>query len=166
MPQLDPSVFPTQLFWLALTFIPLYLILWKAALPRVTSVREARRARIDADLEKASALKAESEAALADYEKTMADATARAQATIRESAQKAADAAAAQREALAQKLAEQTADAERRIGEEKDRALASIGDIANDLTQAASARLIGGDIGGDEAKAAVDSVIANAGGSR
>jgi F-type H+-transporting ATPase subunit b len=166
MPQLDPSFFPTQLFWLALTFIPLYLIMWKAALPRITSVREARRARIDADLEKASTLKTEAESALADYEKTMAEATAKAQATIREAAQKAADAATAQRDALAEKLAEQTAESERRIGEEKDRALASIGDIANDLTQAAGARLLGGDISGDEAKAAVDQALANAGGSQ
>jgi len=166
MPQLDPSVFPTQLFWLALTFIPLYLIMWKSALPRVTNVREARRARIDADLEKASTLKAEAESSLADYEKGIADATAKAQAMIRDAAQKSADAATAQREALAEKLVNQTAEAERRIGEEKDRALARIGDISNDLTQAASARLLGGDISGDEAKAAVDSALANAGGTQ
>ncbi|MBL4722035.1 MAG: F0F1 ATP synthase subunit B' [Alphaproteobacteria bacterium] len=164
MPQLDPSVFSSQLFWLALTFIPLYLILWKAALPRVTSVREARRARIDADLEKAAAIKSEAEAALADYEKTIAEAMAKAQATIRESAQSFANEAAAQREALSTKLAAQVADAERRISEEKNRALGDIGDIANELTQAASARLLGGDIGADEAKSAVKSIVA--GGSR
>ena len=164
MPQLDPSVFPTQLFWLALTFIPLYLILWKSALPRVTSVREARRARIDADLEKAATVKSEAEAALADYEKTIAEAMAKAQATIRESAQVFAAEATAQREALAEKLATQTAEAERRIAEEKNRALGDIGDIANDLTQAAGERLLGGNIGADEAKAAVDATIA--GGAR
>jgi len=166
MPQLDPSVFPTQLFWLALTFIPLYLIMWKSALPRVTSVREARRARIDADLEKASTLRAEAETSLADYEKTMANAAAKAQATIREAAQKTADAATAQREELAEKLENQTTEAERRISEEKDRALASIGGISNDLTQAAGARLLGGDISGDEAKAAVNSALASARGTQ
>ncbi|MFT6579823.1 MAG: F0F1 ATP synthase subunit B family protein [Alphaproteobacteria bacterium] len=164
MPQLDPSVFVTQLFWLALTFIPLYLILWKSALPRVTSVREARRARIDADLEKAAAVKSEAEAALADYEKTIAEAMAKAQTMIRESSQSFAAEATAQREALSKNLAAQTAEAERRISEEKNRALGDIGDIANDLTQAAGARLLGGDIGADEAKAAVDAAIA--GGSR
>jgi len=44
--------------------------------------------------------------------------------------------------------------------------LASIGGISNDLTQAAGARLLGGDISGDEAKAAVDSALASAGGTQ
>ena len=56
MPQLDISVFPTQLFWLALIFVALYLILWKVALPRVTEVRESRQVRIESDLEKAHEL--------------------------------------------------------------------------------------------------------------
>ena len=34
MPQFDPTTFSTQIFWLVLTFLALYLILWKIVLPR------------------------------------------------------------------------------------------------------------------------------------
>ncbi len=159
MPQLDLSVFPTQLFWLALTFIPLYLILWKVALPRVTDVRESRRGRIEADLEKAESLKSEAEAALADYERAIAEATAKAQESIREAGRKMSEEAERQRDALAAKLGEQLAEAEKRIADEKARAIGDIGTIAGELAQASASRLIGSDVALDEANAAVASVI-------
>jgi len=159
MPQLDISVFPTQLFWLALIFIALYLILWKVALPRVTEVRESRQVRIESDLEKAEALKAEAEAALADYEKTVAEATAEAQNSVREAARKMAEDAENQRNALAARLADQLAEAEKRIADERARAINEIGEIAGDLTKAATSRLIGSEINQDEANAAVTAVL-------
>ena len=159
MPQLDISVFPTQLFWLALIFVALYLILWKVALPRVTEVRESRQVRIESDLEKAEALKAEAEAALADYEKTIAKATADAQNSVREAARKMAEDAEKQRDALAARLADQLAEAEKRIADERARAVNEIGEIAGDLTQAATSRLIGSEINQDAANAAVTAVI-------
>ena len=65
MPQLDPSTFATQLFWLFLTFTALFLIAWKVALPRMTEVLNTRQERIEGDLEKAETLKAEAEEVLA-----------------------------------------------------------------------------------------------------
>lgn len=159
MPQLDPSVFPTQLFWLALTFVALYLILSKVALPRVTEVRESRRGRIEADLERAEALKAEAESALADYEKTVAEAAAKAQESVRSAAREMSENAEKQREALAAKLNEQMEAAEQRIGEEKARAISEIGEIAGELTQAAASRLAGAEVSRDEADTAVASVM-------
>ena len=159
MPQLDISVFPTQLFWLALIFIALYLILWKVALPRVTEVRESRQVRIESDLEKAEALKTEAEAALADYERTIAEATAKAQDSVREAARKMAEHAEQQRDALAARLSDQLTEAEKRISDEKERAISEIGEIAADLTQAAATRLIGSEINQEEANAAVAAVL-------
>ena len=51
MPQLDPTFYTTQLFWLIVIFTLLFLVVWKVALPRIANIREARRTRIDADLE-------------------------------------------------------------------------------------------------------------------
>src|SRR3546814_13186076 len=78
MPQFDPSTYPTQLFWLLLTFVPLYLVVWRVALPRITDVRQSRQGKIEADLEKAPALQGEAEMVLAAYEKGLADATSSA----------------------------------------------------------------------------------------
>jgi F-type H+-transporting ATPase subunit b len=159
MPQLDITVFPTQLFWFALTFIALYLILWKVALPRVTEVRESRQVRIESDLEKAEALKMEAEAALADYEKTIAEATAKAQDSVREAARKMSEDAEQQRNDLSARLSDQLAAAEKRIADEKEKAISEIGEIAGDLTQAVASRLSSSEISQEEANAAVAAVM-------
>ena len=159
MPQLDITVFPTQLFWFALTFIALYLILWKVALPRVTEVRESRQVRIESDLEKAETLKREAEATLADYEKTIAEATAKAQDSVREAALKISEDAEQQRNDLSARLSEQLAAAEKRIANEKEKAISEIGEIAGDLTLAVASRLSSSEISQEEANAAVAAVM-------
>ena len=50
MPQLDISTYPPQLVWLLITFLALYLVVWKVALPRIVDVREARQRRVEDDL--------------------------------------------------------------------------------------------------------------------
>ena len=72
MPQLDTATYLPQLVWFAITFILLYVVLWRVALPRITGVLEERQARIDLDLARAEALKKEAAAALEAYEKTIA----------------------------------------------------------------------------------------------
>ena len=67
-----------QLFWLALTFGLLYVLLKRFALPRVGEVIEERRERIERDLEKAEKLKAETQLALSNYELALAEARTKA----------------------------------------------------------------------------------------
>jgi len=62
MPQLEVSTFVPQLFWLAITFVVLYLLMKGIGLPRVGGAIEARRRRIDDDLARAAQLKSEAEA--------------------------------------------------------------------------------------------------------
>ena len=44
MPQLDPATFPTQLFWLAVVFVVLLILMARVGLPRVREVVETRAA--------------------------------------------------------------------------------------------------------------------------
>lgn len=160
MPQFDPSTFPTQLFWLALTFVALYVLMVRVALPRVTDVLDARRARIDHDLETAEKLKAEAEQTLAAYEKAMADARSQAQSLLRKASEEMAVEAQARQAELAKSLAERTKTAESRIDEARARALADIRQVASTAAQAATQRLIGVAVDGAQAAAAVDKVLA------
>src|SRR5512133_1723053 len=71
-PPFDAQTFASQLFWFALAFIALYLLMSRVALPRIGSILEARRQRVDGDLAEAQRLKDQSDAAIAAHEKPLA----------------------------------------------------------------------------------------------
>lgn len=82
MPQLDSTWFASQLFWLALTFVALYLLMARTLVPRIEEVLEARQARLTGDLDRAAALKSQAEEARSIYEKALAEARASAQRQV------------------------------------------------------------------------------------
>jgi len=142
-PPFDKQTFPSQLLWLALTFVALYLMMSRIALPRIGHILEDRRARIDGDLAQARRLKGESDAAIAAYEKALADARARAQALLADSRQSQTAEAEAGRKALDATLNTRIAEAERGIAATKTAALANVRDIATEAAAAIVERLIG-----------------------
>ena len=54
LPQLDFSTYPTQVFWLVVSFAILYLLMSQVAIPRISEVLEGRQERFANDLDKAS----------------------------------------------------------------------------------------------------------------
>jgi len=84
MPQLDFTMFPTQIFWLIVTFLPLFFLIWKVSEPRISETLEARQKRIEDNLERAANFKKEAESALLAYETSLADARAASALTIAE----------------------------------------------------------------------------------
>ena len=163
MPQLDPTTFVPQLFWLMVTFVLLYLVMWKIAIPRIGDVLQDRQKRIDIDLEKAEQLRKEAESVREAYEKLVTDGSNKAQETIRAAREKVAAEAAAQHASLTEKLAIQTSEAETKIGAAKDQALANIRTVSIEITQLAASKLIDQEISEIEVKAAVSEVLDKAG---
>jgi F-type H+-transporting ATPase subunit b len=143
MPQLDYHTFVPQLFWLAVSFVVLYLLMSRLGLPKVRDAIEGRRRRLDSDLGRAAALKEEAEAALAAYQKILADARAAAQETLRRTGEQLAAEAAERQRQLAATLAEQVAAAEQRIAAGKDAALGEIRGIAAEVGTAVVEKLTG-----------------------
>jgi F-type H+-transporting ATPase subunit b len=159
MPQLDTTWFVPQLVWLAISFVVLYLLMAKLALPQISSVLEARRRHIDDDLAKAQQMKDEAEAVIAMYQKALAEARANAQATLRETVEKLNAESAERQRKLAATLAAETAAAERRIAEARSQALAGLGEVAAEVMQAAALKLSGLAVDAAAARAAVDAVL-------
>jgi len=154
-PPLDPSTFVPQLFWLAVTFGLLYLLLKRIALPRVGELIEERRERIERDIAKAESLKGETEQALANYERSLGEARAKASAIAKDMHAKLTVEAEAERAKLDREIAQQIAAAEARIAQDKARAMAGIGDIAGDTAGAIVAKLIGREVSRDEVRQAL-----------
>ena len=151
-PPFNPATFASQLFWLVIAFVVLYVLMAKVALPRVGSIIENRQKRIADDLAGAASLKAESDAAIAAYEKALADARARAQAIANETRDTQAAAAEVTRKKLEGELNAKLAEAEKTIAATKSAAMSNVRGIAEDATRAIVERLIG-TVPGDKAVA-------------
>jgi F-type H+-transporting ATPase subunit b len=134
--------------------------MWKLGLPRVRAVIEARRKRIDDDLARASEIKDEAEAAMAAYQRALAEARAQAQATVRERTERFAAEAAERQRQVAAALGEQTKAAEQQIAAAKERAFADIRNVAVEAARSITEKLTGA--AADETKLgpAVDRAIA------
>src|ERR1700761_6859610 len=83
-PPFQTETFPSQLVWLAISFVVLYALMAKVALPRVTAIFEERSKRISGDLKAAGDFKEQSDAAHVAYEKALADARGHAQSIANE----------------------------------------------------------------------------------
>jgi F-type H+-transporting ATPase subunit b len=142
-PPFAPETFASQMLWLTVSFILLFVLLTKFALPRVASILEARRNRIAEDLAAAEQHKAESDAAIVAYEKALADARARAQALATDMRQKQAVQAEEARKALELRLEAKLAEAEKKIAATKTAAMANVRGIATEAAAAIVERLIG-----------------------
>src|SRR5258707_3360464 len=78
LPQMNAGTFPSQIFWLVVTFGLLFLVLWRKTLPMIEGAIGQRRGRIEGDLGTAESFRKEAQAALAAYEAALAQARARA----------------------------------------------------------------------------------------
>jgi F-type H+-transporting ATPase subunit b len=158
-PPFDATTFASQLLWLALTFVALYLIMARIALPRVGSIIENRRQQIDSDLAQAQKLKDQSDAAIAAYEKALSDARGRAQALANETMQQQAAAAEANRKDLEGKLNARIAEAEKSIAATRAAAMSNVQGIATDTAAAIVERLTGIAPASQDVAAAVNAAL-------
>ena len=75
LPQMDIATFPSQLFWLVITFSLLYLFMWKFVIPRLGATIEERRDKISNDINDADNLNTEATDILKKYDEQMASAS-------------------------------------------------------------------------------------------
>jgi F-type H+-transporting ATPase subunit b len=159
MPQFDPAVWTPQLVWLAITFVVLYVLMAKIALPRVSEVLEDREVRINESLRKAELLKLRADDAIAAYEKTIADVRAKAAEEVRTAREQAAAESAERNARLSERLANEIAAAERRIDAAREAAIAGLRDVAVTASGAAFERLIGQRLEPSVLTSTVDTVL-------
>jgi F-type H+-transporting ATPase subunit b len=159
LPQLDTRTYPSQIFWLIVSFALLYWLLKTKAIPRIADILETRQDRIGADLDRAARLRADAEAALKKHDAILAEAQAKAQRRLREAQERVAAELARHQAELDADIAKRLRDAEARINAAKTAALADVATVAAEVAQAAARRLAGLEVGPEEARAAVNRVL-------
>jgi F-type H+-transporting ATPase subunit b len=142
-PPFNKETFASQLVWLAIVFVILYQLISRVAIPRIGGILAARTQRIEGDFAAAQRMKEQSEAALAAYEKSLAEARNRAQAIGAEIRDKLHAEGEERRKALEAKLNTELAEAEKQIATTKSAAMTNVRTIAVDAAAAIVQRLIG-----------------------
>lgn len=141
-PPFDPSYFPSQILWLAITFGIFYLVLKRVVLPRIGNILEVRSDRIAQDLDQAARMKEDADEAVAAYEQELADARKKANVIGQEARDKAKAEAEAERKQIEQQLDAKLQDAEGRIAKIKESAMGDVGTIAEETTAAIVEQLL------------------------
>lgn len=162
LPQLNSETYASQIFWLLIAFLVLYLLMSRIFLPRLGGVIEERRQRIADDFDKASEFKRQAEEAEASYKQALADAKARASRIAQETREQIDGEIKAMQAETDSKLEAEIEAAEARIAETSAKAAATVKEAARETTRAVVMALI------DETPSddAVDAALASAGGAR
>jgi len=142
-PPFQSQHFPSQIAWLVISFVLLYVLMSRVALPRIGAILAERSKRIADDLGAAQRLKEQSDAAHAAYEKALADARTRAQTIANATREKQASEAEATNKRLEAELHERLAAAEKSIAATRTAAMGNVGTIAAQTAAAIVERLIG-----------------------
>jgi F-type H+-transporting ATPase subunit b len=157
MPQLTIADFPPQLVWLAITFVVLYFLMARVAIPRISDVLENRQNRIAKDLEQAKKLSDDADNAKAEYEAALAEARSKAHGIVAELKATMAKEQDASKAELDAKLAAKAKEAEAGINASKEAALSHIREIASETAKVAVSKLVSLEVSDSDAVAAVES---------
>jgi F-type H+-transporting ATPase subunit b len=141
LPQLDISTWPSQLFWLVVLFTAGYILMAKFVTPRIGSVLEERRAKLDEDLGKARSASEDAARIRAEYEADLDAARSAAAETAKQAAAEATKQAEASDAKIAKKLAEKVAKAEAKLATARSEAMANLNNVAAEAALAAVAQL-------------------------
>jgi F-type H+-transporting ATPase subunit b len=134
-PPFDPTLFPSQLVWFALTFGALYFILSRFALPKVASVLAQRAATVKGDLDAAAIQSAAADDARTAMERASAKARADARAMIDAARADVQAKLSAEQEQAEARLSERINAAEAKVDAERKKALAEVPAMAEGLAR-------------------------------
>ncbi len=162
MPQMDfhNPLTLTQVGWMVVILVVLYLLLARWGLPEMGRVLENRAQVIARDLADARAAKAEADQRAMALRATIAQARAQAQAEVAEMTTKAKARAAANAAALAARLDKNLAESEQRIARARAEAMAALKPVAVAACEAIWQKLTGGAAPAGSAPGCVDAALA------
>jgi F-type H+-transporting ATPase subunit b len=158
MPQLDPTWFPSQIFWLAVSFVLLYTIVSLLITPRVGGVLETRAEAINEAIALAEKLKKQAASTKGNFEQITAEARLAASQLIGEAQGDVAKEAAIANEDLSKDLAIKMAAAETEIKKSTARAVANLDAAAIPLAKEMVEKLLGSKVDETAIRTAVGDV--------
>lgn len=158
LPQFNIETYPSQVFWLAIMFGALYIFFTKKTLPEISGVIEARKERIDSDLEAAENLREEAEEVQKFYEDSLEKARAEASAFYSEAENTIKEQTAQKYERFRENSAREVAKMEQTIEKAKQKAMAGMNKIAAETAIQAVEKITDISVNLSTARAVIDSL--------
>ena len=155
MPQLDPTYWASQAFWLVLVFTLLYLALSKMFIPKIKESIDDRENKIKDDLDEAQKLKLVAEEKLKEYELTIEDTKKEVQKIILESKNKLSTEIQNKKKIFEKEIEIEIKKTEQEIENLKKESLASITVISEEITSKIIEKVSGEPLNQSSIKAAV-----------
>lgn len=156
--QID--TFPSQIFWLAITFGVLYFVLSRVFLPKIRAAIANREEAIAADLAGASALNAQAESSVKAFEAQISEARARARDTASKAKAEADARVAAETKKVEADLAQRLAAAETRIADLRASAMANVSAVSEEVAADIVEKLTGAAPDAGKVRQAVSAALA------
>lgn len=159
LPQLDPTWYASQSFWMLITFCAMFLVVWRFVMPAMRATVDTRRSRIENDIKKTEELKTEAARLLKELEQAQASVKAQTLAALA-TAQEEAQALTKQMETdFSRRLTAHIAERERTLNAAKEAALQDISTISGSLTDQIARKVAGITVPADEIKQKTASVM-------
>ena len=143
LPQLKVDTWPSQLFWLAVVFGIGYIFMARVVTPRIGSVLEERRIRLDDDLTRAREASAEAAQTRTEYEASLDEARSDAAEFARKAAADAQAKADAAESKAGKRMATKIGKAETKLAADRAEAEGNITAIAAEAAIDTAAQIAG-----------------------
>ena len=155
MPQLDPTYWASQAFWLIIIFSLLYLTLSKMFIPKIKESIDDRENKIKDDLDEAQKLKLVAEEKLKEYELTIEDTKKEVQKIILESKNKLSTEIQNKKKIFEKEIEIEIKKTEQEIENLKKESLTNISTIAEEISSKLIEMVSGDPLNQSSIKAAV-----------
>lgn len=143
LPQFNTHTWPSQIFWLAITFGVLYFFFSKVILPSMTSTFTARADKITGDIKAAEEISAKAQQIKEGYEAELKKASSKASSDMKAIEEESKNKLAAFMNDFRNKTQSEVASVETRIEKSKTVAMEDMQKIAAELAAQAAEKIAG-----------------------
>ena len=159
MPQLDPRYWGSQIFWLVIVFISIYLLVAKIFIPKIKNNIDTRENKIRKDLEEAKNYKEEAEKKLKIYNDLIIKAKSESKKIIFESRQKLNESMQIKRDEIKKEIDKATKEAENEIKKFKSESIDKISLMSENISSDLLKNILGEEVNKSSIKATVLEII-------
>ena len=158
MPQLDPTYWASQAFWLILVFTILYIAISRFYLPKIKDNLDNRENKIKEDLENANKFKEQSDAKFKEYELIMENARKEVSKIHLESKNILNKEIQSKKETIEKEINKEILKAQNEILELKKSSISSIQNISENIASDIIENISGDKLNESSIKAAIEDV--------